>query len=190
MPQCECLIAAVNMLPYTKGDIAVVKDAPDDVTRVTWGTSEGLPDWVIVRITNASAEQVNRFLDQWIINLGGENLGVFSEKRRLRIYADPTAVGKVPDWHLFREEMRDYIEQEWDGELVPGTATQTEATYDFPLEMSIPAFKQDMVDKYEDVLKHRAYYVPEENVDAGIAAGGYIERTKQQADDLVVDRRL
>ena len=56
----QLLVAATTHAKQIKGAIIAVRDSP-----TTWGSKEGLPNYIVVTISNATAEQVDEYLGAW-----------------------------------------------------------------------------------------------------------------------------
>lgn len=178
----ELLVIAKDTSTYLKGDIITAKQSP-----ASWGGKEGPPDFIRVTITDADIEEVEPYLQIFINVIQGEVIGVVGGKRRVRVFVDPSVVGKIPDAKAFKADLKDFFVNDWGAEIV--SAAATEATLDFPTQVSLAEVKADLVDKYDEKIFERAYHFDPADVDTVLGLGGTIDRTKAQVAAQVLDRR-
>lgn len=183
---CEILIRATDSSSgvMKKGYASVVRDLP-----WTWGSKEGLPGWIILEITDATASQVDHFMVNWFIKFTHTILQENAVRLRIRVEVDPAVisasdVGK----NEIKTEMQEWIENEKGGAM--RSISLSELVVDIPKPVDLNALKLEFADEFDAMLDITRYYFTEADVDTVIAAGGHITRTKAQVLALVKDKFL
>lgn len=192
---CELLIKATDKPGgvFFKGDPIVVKDTP-----WVWGTKEGLPHWIILHITDASANQIEQYMESWKRIFTHEIINENVNGWRIRISL-PSKVRQVFGIDkAFRTEMRDYLVDNYNAQVHEYDNVNHEyAEIDFPKpliyirtgeEVTLQYLKDDFYDKTGDALQPKQYYFSSPDVDAVVAAGGKINRTLAQVQSVVINR--
>lgn len=175
----EILIAAHDLNHSLKGYPKNAKDTP-----CAWGTKEGLPDYVILRATDATKAQVEHYLAQWqkyfTYDIVNENdLGY-----RIRVKVDPTLVSASGMNKGVRSEMKTYI-QDYHNAII-FSYDNYEAVVDVPKPVILSDLKNDVNDKFAEIIDHRFYYFDSADVDYALTQpGGIVERTKVQVLSMI-----
>ena len=179
----EVLITAQDIPAsgFLKGYPVVVKESP-----AVWGSKEGLPNFIIMTITDTPASVVEHFLNDWKIKYLHSIVAENELGYRLMVEVDPayisaSDVGK----DQIKTEMQDWVES-IDG--VVHAFTQSSMTFDVPKPLMLygdPATLADLRaafdDVFDDVLDIRRYYFLPVDVDWAVDQGGFIEVTQAQA---------
>lgn len=179
---CEILIAAKDLNHSSKGYPKNVKDIP-----CVWGKKECPPGYVILRITDASASQVEHFLQQWHKKFAYTIINENEAGYRIKVEVDPALVSASGMNKEVRADMKYYIRNTWDAVIV--------AYDDFSVFVDIPKVdgvldlqevKDDIHDKFAEVIDHRFYYFDSGDVDNALTKpGGIVERTKAQVLTMI-----
>lgn len=185
---CEILVINVAKDPYIRGEPVVIKDSP-----AVWGTKEGLPNWVRLAITDATAAQVIHYLNPVKALFEYEVLNQTAAGARIRISAD-SAVLTVYEAGM-RQEMHEYLQAVW-GAVYQPTLSNPPLDYvlDFPNPtpsgdaLELPKLQDDFEDKFVEVVNLHRYYFSAADMDAAVAAGGYYELTAAQAANRIIDK--
>ncbi len=172
------LVATTTHAKAIKGAIVGVKDEP-----AVWGTKEGLPNYVIVTISNATMAQVGNYLDPWksdfqhaVVTLpGGEK----------EITVTITAQFMAAFGAGLKAKMKTYLEDEWLATFTSYVPTQ--AVFEVPSGTDLAELKSSILDIFEDWFPFRWIFDPAE-VDIVIGLGGFVTVTKAQATDRIIDR--
>jgi len=170
---CEILIAAQDLNHSLKGYPKQVKDVP-----AVWGTMESLPRYVILRITDCDASQVEHFLRQWCKTFSYEILAENDQGYRVRVTVDPQCISVSGDNRNLRAELKTYIQDTYGAIVVSYEAY--EVVVDIPKPVVLAEVKADIHDKFDEVVDHRIFYFDGAAVDYAIAQGGLVELTKAQ----------
>ena len=196
---CEILIRATDNpdSPRYKGDPQTVRD-DSFLPERPWGSKEGSPEFVILHVTDASAAQIQGYMDA-VVNtfeyeIQAENEGGW----RIRISLNPKITELYGIDKGVRNEMRDYLIDNWGAQLFDyDSIGHTYAIMDFPkplifipdgVEVGLPELKADVHDKYVDVVFRRRYRFSEADVDLVLGLGGKVDQTLAQVADKVIDR--
>lgn len=182
----ELLIKAVND-PFSdrkmqKGEIYTVRDV-DKLAAWPWGGLEGLPNFVRVRISDATEAQIKAYMSRIYDILQWDLLAENSQGRRYRVYLHP----KVIQFGGMKERFRDVLIGEHDATVVSSDLPNGEAVFDIPNTDWQALRDQLLYDVTEAVAESRYRFTPA-SVDALVNAGGYAERTKAQVLANIVDR--
>lgn len=187
-PSCEVLIAARDLNHCLKGYPLLAKNVP-----AVWGTQEGLPDWVIIRITDTSADTVNDYFKQWHKVFDYDIINENELGYRIRVQVDPNVVSVSNVNKAIRAEMKAYATDAYDGELF--SYDDFEAVIDIPKPITLNGeattfaeMKEDLHDKWAEQVDYRRYYFSGTDVNAVISAGGLVERTKAQVQSAIIDK--
>ena len=177
----EILIAAKDFTSFKKGWPVVIKDSP-----ATWGSKEGLPQFVRLIISDATKSAVEHFLNQWPIKFKHEIQAENAQGYRINITVDPDHVNISGDNRdQIKETMQDFLE---DIGAVNITRTVQSVTFDLAKPADLPQLKEDFADVFDEIFSQRRYYFTSADVDTAISNGGETTLTKAQVLNRVVDR--
>ncbi len=172
---CEILVIADlgKTYKWQKGEPLVIRDESH-----VWGTGEVPPNFVIVRITDATVEQARHYLERWNKTFEFDILQDEPTGYRIRVKVDPALVSAGGDNNTLRADLKDFIVDEYGASIV--SHSTTEAVLDVPKPINLADAKYDLYDRFGDIFRKRRYYFTEADVDTAIANGGIIELTKSQ----------
>jgi hypothetical protein len=183
----QILIKAADHGPYLRGYPVTIKDEPCE-----WGNNEGLPDFVILRVSDATKDQVEHFLGSWqkffqFAILAENDLGY-----RVKIEVDPSVISAnttLSDSErnmTLRSDLKVYITSQVGISIVDWSLTHV--TVDITKPADLQAMKEDLYGVFAEQFDVRRYYFSSTDVDLAVAGGGSIELTKAQALNRIVDR--
>lgn len=178
---CEILIHAVAHTKAVKGQIEVIKDGDSN----PWGSKEGLPDYVILTISNRSAAQVTQYLENIESVFQWELVNSNAQGRRYRIWVDQKIIDIKPEKGM-RIELRDELINEYGATLVSYTPP-AEAVFDIP-NTDWAALQSAITDQFVGPVAARRWYFASADVDAAVAAGGRVTLNANQAANRIIDR--
>lgn len=182
----EILIHAFDHEAAQKGTPQTVKD-DDDLAESPWGSKEGLPNYVVLRITDATKSQVLNYLDNWKREIEFTLLGSNAQGRRYKLSMNPKIITEFGQDAGFHVDFRNYLEDYYGAVLVSWDQSIGEATFDIP-NTEWAELAADVRDKFEAVLANRRYYFDPADVDVVVASGGFITQTTSQALSRIIDR--
>jgi len=172
---CEILIAAVGKIGITqKGYPWIIKDCP-----CAWGKKECPPNWVILRLTDASKAQVEHFLNEWKKQFAYQILAENELGYRIKVTVDPDFISVSGANKELRADLKDHIVTNYGASIV--SYDGNEAVVDIPKPVSLLAVQADIYDIFSERVDTRMYYFSEADVDLALSKGGYIEMSRQQA---------
>lgn len=186
---CEILIAAEDKNHSLKGYPKNVKDTP-----AVWGTSEGPPGYVILRITNADKTQVEHFLAQWQKIFAYDIINENDQGYRIRVKVDPSVISFTGMNKNIRADMKTYIRDSYEANIVSYEDYEAVLEVPKPLtcrgqELTFAETKLDIHDKFAEIVDHRCYYFSSSDVDFMLTQpDGIWERTKAQALAMINNR--
>lgn len=166
---------------WKKGFPVEARDEP-----CSWARKEGLPDYVVLRIPNATATQVENFLASWRTDFEYSQSTPSAGVVRLTAGINSQITVKT-DFSGLKQTIRDLITDDWGGTLVNWSTAHV--TADFPDTIDIPALKADFVDKISEWVDHSVYRFSDADVDTVIAQGGFYEMPRAQVTARIIDRR-
>ncbi len=181
---CQVLIAATTHRKQTKGEMFAVRDEP-----VTWGTAEGPPKYVILRITNASADQVQQFLVRWKSEFQHSVSTNPDLSKQVTVSISQKILDVFGAIHGLKLELKEYLEDKWDATIISWSPTVREMVFDVPAGTDLAALKADILDTFEEQIGPR-WLFSEADVDIALGLGGFVELTKAQAEARVTDRAV
>lgn len=189
----ELLIHAQTHRKAQKGFVETVRDV--SVLAIhPWGNREGLPDYVILRITDGSKVEVDHYTDNWKNELSYELLGENAEGRRYKISVNPKIVTEFGVTKGVAIGVKKVLEDEYSAVLFDAALNRQYAIFDIPNPTSVgwtlyvQQIKATLLDRFESQVDTRRYIFSPSDVDIAIAAGGKISLTKAQTLARVVDR--
>ena len=179
---CEILVVAVAKPRITKkGFPLVIKDTP-----ATWGTKEALPNWIKVRITDATKTQVQKYLDSWHKDFVYSILGENDQGYRIQLQVDPSLISVSGSNASIRPKLKDYLVRDWGASIVSHTTFT--ATVDIPKPVDLREVKAGISDIFKERVSICRYYFSSSDVDFAVANGGLVELTKAQVLSRIIDR--
>ncbi len=179
---CQLLVAATTHAKETKGEILVVHDEP-----AVWGNREGLPDYVIVRISNAAAVEVNQYLVSWKTGFSHSVATLPNLDKQITLTINQKIVDLFGTIQGLKLAMKTYLEDRWSATVI--SYNSTEAVFDVPGATDLALLKADLLDKFEKQFGHRFLFDPAE-VDIAVGLGGFVDVTKAQAIARIIDRAI
>ena len=196
---CEILIRATDNpdSPRYKGDPQTVRD-DSFLPERPWGSKEGAPEFVILHVTDATAAQIQVYMDAVVNTFEYEIQAENESGWRIRISLNPKITELYGIDKGVRNEMRDYLIDNWGAQLFDyDSIGHTYAIMDFPkplifipsgLEVGLPELKADVHDKFVNVAFRRRYRFSEADVDLVLGLGGKVDQTLAQVQTKVIDR--
>ena len=179
---CQLLVAATTHAKETKGEIIVVRDEP-----AVWGSMEGLPSHVIVRISNASAADVDQYLGRWKTAFEHSVSTLPNLDKQITVMISQKIVDLFGTIQGLRLAMKTYLEDQWFATVISYNAT--EAVFNVPADTNLALLKAEIADQFEQQFGHRYLFDPAE-VDIAIGLGGFVDVTKAQAIARIIDRAV
>ena len=177
---CEILVNAVAHRKAIKGQLVAVKDQP-----CVWGKREGLPDYVIVTISNATADQVRSRTLRWTDRPDYEVSIPIGGRKQIVITMPAKLAAAFPNLELNPQRVRDYLVMRWGATIT--RHNRTEVVISVPQDTVLADLKADIMDRFERSVGKR-YHFSHADVDTAIAAGGRVTITRAQALARIVDR--
>ena len=194
---CEVLIRATSSAVRFKGDPQTVRDDADLPTR-PWGGREGPPEFVILHVTDATASQIQVYMDAVVNTFEYEIQAENENGWRIRVSVNPAITRDYGPDKGVRNDMRDMLVADWGGQVFDYDNVNHEyAVMDFPKPlMYIPTneektlldLKADVHDKFETQVFRRRYHFSESDVDQVLGLGGKVDQTLAQVNAKVIDR--
>lgn len=179
---CQVLIAATTHAKATKGWLIVVRDEP-----TSWGTREVPPDYVVLRVTNASASEVQPFLATWKTNFQHSTVTNPDLSVQITVSISQKILDIFGAVHGLKLKLKTYLENKWSATIISWSPTANQMVFDVPEGTDLAALKSDILDKFEEQLGPRWLFA-EADVDAALVAGGFVELNKSQAIAKIIDR--
>jgi len=194
---CEVLIRATSSDVRFKGDPQTVRDDIDLVDR-PWGGREGPPEFVILHVTDATAAQIQIYMDAVVNNFEYTIQAENENGWRIRVDVDPAIVDLYGIDKGVRNDIRDVLVNDWGGQVFDyDNVNNTYAVVDFPkpliyipdnVEKTLADIKADIHDKFETKVYRRRYTFSEAEVDQVLGLGGKVDQTLAQVQAKVIDR--
>lgn len=178
---CQILIAATTHGKQDKGQPLAVQDEP-----ATWGGKEVPPNYVILRISNASADQVVEFFERWVTDFQ-YSTQVILDIVQITVSVSQRVLDVFGTSKGLKTKMQTFLVNDWDASIVSFTAA--ESVFDVPGATDLPELKKAVKDAFEDELGPK-FLFSEADVDTALGQGGTVELTKAQAQARVIDRTL
>lgn len=181
---CQILIAATTHRKQVKGQMIVVRDEP-----VIWGGKEVPPAYVVLRISNTTAKKVIQFLAGWGTNF---EHGVTTNpdlSRQITVSISQKILDIFGAVRGLKLSLKEYLENEWEATVISWSPTVRTMVFDVPAGTDLAALEADLLDKYEEHMGPR-WLFSEADVDTALAAGGFIELNKAQAEARIIDRAV
>jgi len=180
----QCLIRAndaQNSKGILKGMVEVVKDEPCE-----WGNMEGPPDYVVVRIPDATKEQAETFLQTWK-NVFEYELTNNGDTIQIVLSIDPKIVEVLGDGKALKASLRDLLIDRWQVDIV--SYNRTSVTFNVSSSVDLQMMREELKDIFEEVVAYRIYMFREVDVDWALNNGGFAEIARSQALNRLIDRR-
>ncbi len=181
---CQVLIAATTHRKQTKGQMFAVRDEP-----VTWGGSEGPPKYVILRISNASADQVIAFLVRWKTEFQHSVATNPDLSKQITVTVSQKIIDIFGAIHGFKIQIKEHLEDEWGATIVFWDANSNTIVFNVPEVTDLAELKSNLLDIFEEQLGPR-WLFSEADVDTALSQGGTVELTKAQALSKIIDRAV
>jgi hypothetical protein len=178
---CELLICNFNKGLWNRGYAVAVKDVPCE-----WGAKEGLPNWIILRITDATKDQVEQYMGTWPGNMFTYTVQAQNEQGyRVKFEIDPAYVNAVGLGGEIKKEVRDYLVESHQAVLVEYDWNY--AVFDIPKPVVLAEVRLGLKLTFSAYVALRRYYFSSADMDYAVAQGGVIEFTAAQAQNRVID---
>ncbi len=143
-----------------------------------WGNKEAPPNWVILRITDASKAQVEHYLEKWRKKFDHEILVNNPQRYRIKVTVSPALVSASGINRSLKPIMKEYIQNLWFATIIFYDAYTV--IFDVAKPVDLQNMKEDVLDIFANVVNTRFHYFSDADVDTALANGGYMEMTKAQ----------
>ena len=181
---CEVLIHAYAHNKALKGSIQEARDL-DELSIRPWGVMEGLPDFIQLEITDATAAQVENYVESVRNIISYELVNSNAQGRRYRLYVHPNLTSLFGGDAGIKKAIRDYLVNDYGAVLVSNTAT--EGVFDIP-NTDWQALRDDILDLFETQIAPRRWYLNHADVDLAVSGTGKITMTSAEAITKFIDR--
>ncbi len=179
---CQVLIAATTHRKQIKGQMHAARNLP-----VTWGTQEVPPAYVILEISNASADQVKPFITPWKTDFQYSTITNPDNSIQITASISQNWLDTFGAIHGFKLTMKNYLIDEWAATIIDWDPLTSTVIFDVPEGTDLPELKRDVIDKFEEQIGPRWLFA-EADVDIALGLGGTVELTKAQALSKIIDR--
>lgn len=180
----QILIAATTHSKETKGEMIAGRDEPTE-----WGGREGPPNYVILRISNASAAKVKWFVECWKTNFQHSVSTNADLSKQVTVSISQKILDIFGSIRGLKLEMKTYLENKWEATVISWSPTVNQMVFDVPANTDLTALKTDLLDKFEEQIGPR-WLFPEADVDIALGLGGLVELTRTQAQARIIDRAV
>lgn len=178
----EILIAARDFNTFKKGWPVVVKDSP-----AVWGAKEALPDFVILRVPDATKEQIINYVKQWPIKFSHSILAENDQGYRINVEVDEQYVDiSQRAKNKIKSVMCSWLIADAQASIINWDSSQV--TFDIAKPVDLQALKLDFADKFDDIFEQRRYRFSDADVDLAIAQGGSVTLSRNQVLNRIIDR--
>ena len=189
----ELLIHAKTYRKAQKGFILDLRDV--SVLAIhPWSFRESLPDYIKVRITDSSKEQLDHLTDNWKNELSYEELARIDGGRRFKISVNPRIITEFGPDKGIAADIKNELAREYGAVIFNVAMNKQWEIFDFPnptkvgWTLHIKQIKAFLLDNFESEVSTRRHIFSPADVDIATAAGGKISLNKEQALARVVDR--
>ena len=177
----EILVHALTHDPFLKGSICLIKDSP-----AVWGRMEAPPDFILVKISDATAAQVVNFTENYKNEIEYTLLNSNELGRRYSLSVNPKILELEGEEAGLKQEIRDLLVDDYAATIVSYTPATATAIVDIP-NTDWAALKANLKDIFEQHYIDR-YVFSESDVDLALANGGIVTITKTAALARIMDR--
>ncbi len=181
----QCLIRANDLMSYKdviKGMVSTVKDEP-----CVWGNRECLPDYVVVRIADATREQAEQFLEPWKNTFEYAVTDINVNTKQVYLSINPNIIQVLGEGKALKDSLRTLIVRDWNATII--LHTQTSVTFTVPADSDLQAMRRQLYDVFDLVVGKRRYIFQESDVDNAVANDGFVETTREVALNRIIDRQ-
>lgn len=184
----------VEVLIHAFDHAKALKGAPQDVREDAellvhpWGRRETLPNFVIIRIVDASLSDVSPFLVTWKNQVSFTIEIENGTKRRWRLDVAPNIVKDFGSGKGISPEMITFLEDQHGAVVITRAANRAFAILDVPLT-DFQAIEDELLDRFEEVVAERRFRFATVNIDAAIAVGGRLTTNSVPILNQIVDRQ-
>jgi hypothetical protein len=182
----EVIIHTLEHSKALKGTIQTARDVSKLVEH-PWGAREGLPNYVRLRITDATESQVLNYLDSWQREIAFDLVGQNAAGRRYQMSINPKIITEFGEADGLKVEIKDYLVNDYGANFISWDPSVGVAVVDVP-NTNWSELAADIVDKFRTTLSNRRYYFEPGDVDLAVAAGGYVELNTNQVLNRIIDR--
>ncbi len=178
---CEILINVAESAgrDLVRGQPFVVKDDVD-LALSPWAIKEQLPQWIILRLTDRTKEQVEAFLEPLQNVFTFNQIASNAQGRRYAVSVKPGIVSRFGISRAFKQEARDFIVNEHGGVIVSFDPVAGSAVVDIPNPtppLTFAEIARQFNRLFSETLSRNRFIFAAADVDAVIANGGTIEVT-------------
>lgn len=169
-----------------KGHLSTVKDLP-----VVWGSKQGLPNWIIVEISDATAFEVEFFLENWYLKYQVTTVQDVPAKARLRFEVHPSLISTSGNGRdEITADMLAWAATNYAGSVVNSSVSHMLIDFPKPLPTTIAGIEADFADEFDVLFDIARYYVSDADVDIVVNPpnNGFISLTKTEALATVNDK--
>ncbi len=179
----EILVAAIAKPGVTeRGYPWIMKETP-----CVWGGREGPPNWVILRITDASKIQVEHVLDTWKKSFIYTILNENEQGYRIKVEVDPLLISVSGLNKEIRSDLKTFIKDNFSGSIV--NFSFEHATIDIPKPVDLADLKAQVLDLFEVRVDTRIYHFSNTDVDWALAQpDGIAEMTKAEVLSRIINK--
>ena len=177
----ELLVHTTTHGSFLKGSICLIKDSP-----AVWGSMEALPDFVVVTISDATADQIIHYTENYKNVIDYALIASNASGRRYSLSVDPKIIELEGEDAGIKQEVRALLVDDYNAVIVSYDSVTATAVVDIP-NTDWALLKADVKDIFEQHYIDR-YVFSESDVDLALSNGGTVTITKAQALARIIDR--
>ncbi len=181
---CQLLIAAKDHRKQIKGEVIRCRDEP-----VGTSTKQVPPNYINVRITNASQTQVEEFMEVWKTNFQHSVVVNPDLSKQVTISISQKILDVFGAIRGLKLTLKSYLENEWQAIIISWSPSSNQMVFDVPENTDLAKLKRNVLDQFQQQLGRR-WLFKSADVDTVLAPpfNGFIELTKAQVQARVIDR--
>lgn len=183
----EILLHAFTHDKALKGTPVVVKCC-SQLSISPWGTREGLPNYVVLEVTDIEKEDCLFCMDAVKRLITCELVSSNILGRRYKLSVDPRIPAKLGVDAAFGDALLYYIQDEYSGANVSWNPEIGECVFDIPHQDNWTTFENKMESMFKENLMVNRYHFPEADVDTIIANGGKLTEDSSGIYSRLIDR--
>ncbi len=183
----ELLIHTFDHSKALSGFVQAVKD--DALLAVSpWSRKETLPNYAIIRLTDARLADVGRYTNTWKNSIVGTPVSATAGFRRFDLSVPNRTTAEFGIDKGISDEVVDFLTSRRGSNQISIVPDRSSAVFDIP-QASFRETLDDLVDLFEERVSPRRFQIAPRDVSAAITGGGLFTSTFAPVDGRLIDRQ-
>lgn len=181
----------IHTFDHSKGLAGFVQAVrgDSDLAVSPWGLKETLPNYAVIRLTDGTIPNVQRYLESWRNTIIGTPVSMGGGFRRFILRVPNNTTRDFGSDKGISIEVVDFLVNQRGSKQVSINPNRSSAVFDLP-QATFSDILEDLVDRFEEELSPRRFQIALRDVNDAITGGGFFATIFAPVNARLIDRQV